>query len=317
MNKLSLKTRSPLFYYLCKAGARCIWALEDLLGCGKFPISFWRKKELIRKFHIWNYNIESFRALYDFTTLKGKSVLELGGSNLPPEMLFQDFAAKQWVSVDFFDWWNGIDPTQNNSKIPDLKIVPLAETRPEHFQEKHLICNGSASEIPEVFGERFDVAVSICAMEHMLDLPLILKNIWKSLKPDGFFYASFAPIWSGPAGSHFWISEAFNFANSPENGVPLYCHLLETPESFREKMADRFDEATLDRLTEEIFHSDKINHLFLKDYIQLMEASPFREFQIWSCAKKIPAETANALRERFPEQKDGFEFSGLTILARK
>ncbi|TSC59871.1 MAG: SAM-dependent methyltransferase [Parcubacteria group bacterium LiPW_15] len=49
---------------------------------------------------------------------------------------------------------------------------------------------------------RFDWIISDAVLEHIKDMDGFLKSSNRHLKDDGWFYASFGPIWYGPGGDH-------------------------------------------------------------------------------------------------------------------
>ncbi len=235
----------------------------------------------MKKYRLFNYNLEVFRNLYQYETLKDKKILEIGGCNLPRELLFNVFQAKQWICVDNFDWWGTGAPMfnwgDNDAQKPAFHM--LEDAKEEHFLNPHLIFNGSACNIPGVFHNRFDAIVSSCAFEHINNLEQVIENIYQCLKPGGFFYSQFGPVWSGVNGSHFWVSEKLNFNTAQDFKIGPYDHLLDTPNSFREKMKNTFSSETLNHLIHAIYHDNHINRLFFDEYDAIMKLSKFKNYR--------------------------------------
>lgn len=299
-------------HLLLKASHKVRLSILDILHCNPFPIPFWTKYYLLKKFSLWNYQIECFRELYNHSTLQNKTVLEIGGCNLPPEILFTQFQAKQWICVDYFDWWNG----HPDGVSQDANISLLNEAAPCELDKKYHIFNGPAEEIPENFKEKFDVVVSICALEHIIRLPEVIEKVYQALRPGGIFYASFAPIWSGPGGSHFWISPSFNYNYSLQHGIPLFAHLLYSPDELREILPKQMSSEIVDRLIHEIYYSEKINRLSYQDYVEILQKSSFHDFTFFPQTASIPAKEKIKLKEKFPN-KENFEYSGSVIIAKR
>lgn len=289
-----------------------------------FPVKIISFYRLAKRFHLFYYNIALFMPLYHFSTLKGKSVLEVGGSNLPRELIFGKFKARQWICLDYLDWWvEGVPDFEDPDGVSIYsqgKIHSLEKATPELLKQDHVVFNGMADELPECFHEKFDMAVSICAMEHIGNLAQSVEKIYQSLKPGGAFYACFAPIWSGPKGNHFWIGDAdstLNFNGIPGNGVPEYAHLLKSEEELRKLLADRYPQETVDEICRQTYHSNFINRLFFEDYERIFRESSFQsvEIQGWlpgSLSSRCKAE----LKKRYPGYEH-FEYSGLVIFAKK
>ncbi|MEI2774065.1 MAG: class I SAM-dependent methyltransferase [Candidatus Competibacter sp.] len=51
--------------------------------------------------------------------------------------------------------------------------------------------------------DKFDLAFSLNALEHIPDPIKAVEEIWRVLRPGGVFYASFDPVWTADSGSHF------------------------------------------------------------------------------------------------------------------
>ena len=310
--------RSPEFRFSPSFLARKLFErvgipLLDCLHLSAFPIPFWRKRALMRQYRLWNYHIEAFRGLYRTSTLRDKAVLEIGGSNLPPELLFQDFQASQWVSVDYLSWRGDEETPRDQYGTP---ILPLDKADAECLKHKHLTLSGSADAIPDCFGGHFDTVVSICAFEHIQNLAGVLERACHALKPGGTFYTHFGPIWSGPGGSHFWISGDFNYNNSLEHGVPYFAHLLQTPEELAASLAGRYDDELLERLKYWIYTSPRINHLFYEDYERLLRETPLVDVRFRSCSRPLNGRVQRALEAKYPGHHH-FRESYVTITAKK
>jgi hypothetical protein len=59
-----------------------------------------RKDYLAAKHCLHPYHFVAIDALMRETDLRGRCVLEIGGSNMPREMITEDFKVDHWVSVD-------------------------------------------------------------------------------------------------------------------------------------------------------------------------------------------------------------------------
>ncbi len=57
--------------------------------------------ELTEKYQLVPYQFDAFKKLNKSCDLCGKSILEIGGSDLPREVIFDDFGCKKWVAVRF------------------------------------------------------------------------------------------------------------------------------------------------------------------------------------------------------------------------
>lgn len=71
----------------------------------------------------------------------------------------------------------------------------------------------------------FDVVVSFNAFEHIPDPSVALYELMRVLRPEGFAYISFDPLWTADTGSHF-------FYRVPEP----WAHLLDDDQTYTAKM---------------------------------------------------------------------------------
>ncbi|MDO4574510.1 MAG: class I SAM-dependent methyltransferase [Planctomycetia bacterium] len=290
----------------------------------RFPVCIFSFLYFAKRYHLFFYNIALFMPLYLFSTLKGKSVLEIGGSNLPEALIFGKFKAKRWICLDYLEWWReGVSSflERKDTVIHSVEnIYSLQDATPELLGKKHAIFNGVAEDLPDCFREKFDMVVSICAMEHINHLPESIDKIYQALKPGGTFYACFAPIWSGALGNHFWIGgqdSKLNFNGIPKNGVPKHAHLRISEEDLRKLLAARYSPETIDEICRQTYHSDFINRLFYEDYVQIFQESSFASVEIRSWwPMYLSLKYREELQKRYPPYKN-FEDNGIIIFARK
>ena len=121
--------------------------------------------------------------------LRGKRVLELGGS-LPAGLVAEGLGAAQWVAIDKPAYWHEferLDP----AAVPQRS---LADASAEDLTGDHQVFGGRAEEMPAAFRERFDVAFSVAAFEHMDRLPLTLDAAYDALVPGGCLFSLFSQI---------------------------------------------------------------------------------------------------------------------------
>ncbi len=73
----------------------------------------------------------------------------------------------------------------------------------------------------------FEVVTSFNAFEHIPDPRRALGEMLRVVRPGGFVYITFDPIWTADSGSHFW----------PMVPEP-WAHLVESDDVFRQRMRD-------------------------------------------------------------------------------
>jgi SAM-dependent methyltransferase len=255
-------------------------------------------------------------------SLQGKTVLEIGGSCFPRELLFDRFDVNQWVSVEKLDWWNRDLPDKNisekNNHITSAKIFPLNSNVAQNLdQYDHLLFDGCAELIPSDLENRFDIALSCCAFEHIADVGLVLSKIFSALNPGGVMYSSFGPIWSGPLGHHFWIDEQLNFTKKFNvSHFPPYAHLLMNESEMRAYLSHYHSQQIVDKICYDVYHWDGINRMFCEDYERLMKLSPFKNYKYFYHLVPLSKSIRKKLEHQYPDYKN-FQFTSMTIIGKK
>jgi SAM-dependent methyltransferase len=214
--------------------------------------------------------------------VKGKTVLEIGGSNFPRELLFDVLRVNKWVCVDYLENWAkdreastmGLNRLLNDSdKTNDFSVFSLDNAENNLNSKDYLKFHGDATCIPENFYEKFDVVVSANAFEHILTLPQVIEKIFCCLVKGGKFYTGFAPIWSCANGHHYAGGKYngaqkgydISFNNIERDGIPPFIHLLKNESETREYFLDKklqFGQEQIDCLCKWSYHTNEINRLF-------------------------------------------------------
>lgn len=104
----------------------------------------------------------------------------------------------------------------------DLSFCDISPVAMEKFKEKYprhggryFLVDGGVAGLPD---ESFDVVASVEVMEHVDDLGAYLQDIYRLLKPGGWF------IWTTPCGNRFSIEHVFSL---------LTGKIARTPEGYR------------------------------------------------------------------------------------
>lgn len=126
----------------------------------------------------------------------------------------------------------------------------------------------------------FDCVFSIATMEHVNGLGLLLDEVNRVLRPKGFFYANFSPIWSCATGHHVYaVSESgakeARFWKAGRNPVPDYAHLYMNDDELRDYLAEGpCSQELIEPIVEWIYHGDSINRYHFEDYVKNFKNSP-------------------------------------------
>ena len=262
-----------------------------------------------------------------YIDFRGKTILEIGGSTLPHNLVFDILGAKKWICVDLFGSNEGSNTHWNQGRLgASEKIYPLnhQDTKKIIRDNDYVVFNGSATEIGQELHDEFDACVSICAFEHIFELQKAVDGIYYSLKNHGILFSEFGPIWSGPVGHHFWIDGyRYNFSRSQECHLPPYAHLLYSASEIDKLLAPYYVTEEEIRIKNEIVkqctkEGTCSNGLFYEDFLQIMKDSPFQNISVIPGFQNTidTAKTYRHLCQRYPNYR-AFEATNITIIAQK
>ena len=233
--------------------------------------------------------------------LAGKRVLEVG---CDPEgqfvsQVFRDYQPAEIVGM------NLIAPDRNLR--PDCRVEP-GDIRETNYQD----------------GE-FDVVISSSAFEHICNFDVALAEMFRILKPGGYLFSHFGPIWSTSYGHHLWLTHEDRLYTYWNVHLPSFCHLLMTPEEVAASIADVHPPEVCRAIAEYVFHAPEQNQLFFEDYERIVSESAFetilfKGYDHPELAQRYNAtvtpDTYRQLRAKYPERTH-FSYDGITLLLTK
>ena len=160
--------------------------------------------------------------------IRGKDILEVGGGL--PYKLVDKAAVKTWLSID-----------------PLNKYL---------IMDRYTRINGIASSL-EVSDNAFDFVFSSNVFEHITNLESSISEMIKVLRPGGYIYAHFGPIWSAPDRHHLenivYKDEVYNFWNRPL--IPPWHHLILSINELNAMLLTKLDRNIVDKLLYAMFKS--------------------------------------------------------------
>lgn len=213
------------------------------------------------------------------SSLAGKAVLEVGGSNIPRAFAFGELKARQWISVD------RVYP-QNRQYWPlqyrHTGVIPLSPDIDYEMLGDHVILDGGIESLPPSFSDKFDAVVSMDAFEHIPKFATMLDRTYMALKPGGVLMSMYSVIWSSHFGHHLWgvtdkQGKTYYIESSP---IPKWGHLLMRPPEMYRYLLDHTDPETADEIVYHVYHSEILNRLFYEDYEAYLGASRFERYSI-------------------------------------
>lgn len=270
--------------------------------------------ELTEKYQLVPYQFDAFKKLNKSCDLCGKSILEIGGSNIPREVIFDDFGCKKWVSVDLIPPFH-YELFTHKKHYECEKILDLKDVKQHMNSDSYVIFNGLAENIPSSFYSQFDIVVSITAFEHILKLPAVLKKCYTALKPNGQLYSYFTPIWSSVIGHHCWVTKDINMFNLDK--IPKFGHLLTRPFEMLEYLLKYYNSDISEEIVHQVYFRDSINRLFYEDYEMLMKVSDFDNYECKPLGTYIFDESLLAKLMQLHPGYSRFDIYGMEIIASK
>ena len=172
----------------------------------------------------------------------------------------------------------------------------------------------------------YDLITSISAFEHIQDFDIALAEMHRVIRPGGYLFAEFAPIWSSVWGHHLWLYHGGSVKNWRNTPLPPYAHLLMTEDELRSWLADRYQDNSLTRkILEFVYYSDEQNRLFFSDYENMIVNSAFEKiffvgFNDLPIRKGCEGGNFEAIMRKlyatYPD-KSGFGYHGISMMLRK
>lgn len=254
-----------------------------------------------------------------YIDFQNKTILEIGGSNLPREFVFGILGAKKWVCVNLLD-----DNTSGGSITPET-IYPLNHPKTKQIIRAHdfVLFKGSVTEIGKELHNEFDACISVCAFEHIFGLQDAVDCVFSSLRSGGILFTQFGPIWSGPVEHHFWVDAQHNFNTYMECHLPPFVHLLYSASEINELLVPYYttkeDILIKDQIVEQCSGDRRrvCNGLFYEDYLNIMKDSQFSNISVtpyWQ--DDVDKQTFDKLRRLYPDYS-AFSVNGIQIVAQK
>jgi ubiquinone/menaquinone biosynthesis C-methylase UbiE len=171
----------------------------------------------------------------------------------------------------------------------------------------------------------FDGIFSIATMEHVNGLGLFLNEVNRVLKPKGFFYAKFGPLWSCAIGHHVYAvsgggDKEVRFWKAGRNPVPDYAHLYMKDDELRRYLDEGpCSKDLINPIIEWIYHGDSINRCHFEEYVNEFKKSSLLIQQLItkSLSDKYPKDK---IKFRLTEKYGGkmnFSNSTITVMLRK
>lgn len=261
-----------------------------------------------------DYHLAILESINQECSLRGKFCLDIGGSNIPAEVM-QLFGVQKFVCLDPVSKWFSTTPANLHSRYLGKKIYRIGDLQTALDREFSFILDEDVESLNQEMSGAFDLAMSISAFEHVTSLTKTLDVIYDLLSPQGVLYSQYEPIFSCAAGHHVWINEDYNFNNMPEIDHIHLLYTREEAELFLNKI-NRFDPYIKKVILEQSYDSKKINRFKLDEHVRAFQNAKFNNFQIsYFYLEPVPEERLEVLYRKHGYMR--FDVRGIKYVARK
>ena len=265
------------------------------------------------KFGIFDYQLETLNGFLRDVDVRGKTMLEVGGSNLPRELVIGRLGADSWHCIDVIPTGHYALRTQAAHYALE-RIKPLRAFHPEHLIERYNIFDGMIQDAGALPAAHFDAVLSIASFEHILNMTDALSSIRRLLKPGGTLFSNFGPIWSCRVGHHIWVDDELNF--TVEDATPPFAHLLYSRDELRTILTERFGVKRAMEAVVQMFDRDFINRFFYEDYESFVDKAGFSEVETSSSYEEDVDPALRARLEALYPGRGHFGTYNIKILCR-
>jgi SAM-dependent methyltransferase len=150
----------------------------------------------------------------------------------------------------------------------------------------------------------FDFIYSLCSLEHIKNPSLCIDQIIKNLKPDGFCYLYFGPIWSSSKGHH--VHDDKHMVGKWENDVKIkksrylndgsfindWSHLYLTKQEMWLKLKNKIrSKKLIEMIIWYIYDTKDINRFFMDQYLEMFNNKPIKIHKIKKHINDVPSQT--------------------------
>ncbi len=252
---------------------------------------------------LFDYQKDLLDRLPIYIDVQNKIILEIGAENANTLYELEKQGMQYGIGINNWLWEHKAD---NVSKVTD-RIV---------------LAHGDINALP-IEDESFDLIISIASFEHILNLENALQEMYRLLKPGGFIFTIFAPIWSNPeVGHHLWFENQNNWYRFNEEETYRHLvkpgeHLLYEKEEMRVHLKQRCDDKLAEQLLYELYERDIINRYTYADYRRFVVETGFNIIRLrksWEIP--VAQDTLQKLQQKYGYQID-FNCAGLELMLQK
>jgi len=130
-------------------------------------------KKIFRKKYVNSsfsqYHLDILESLYEKYGLKNKRIIDVGGSNIPIDVM-KSFEVTKFVCLDPISKW-GYAKIKNKCFLKN--VYKLSDFEEAFNAEYSFILDENIEKVGNILNNEFDIAISISAFEHVTSLKII------------------------------------------------------------------------------------------------------------------------------------------------
>ena len=175
----------------------------------------------------------------------------------------------------------------------------------------------------------FDVVISLNVLEHAANPAQYLTECYRVIRPGGFAYFSWHPIWSGAVGHHVHMDmisrSAHRLGIKPPTKysldgkiIPLWGHLLLTSEEMLSLLIEdkKYHPLLAEWIVDYIYQNKDLNRWFWQDFLSAFRQLSWELIEVNPHKQNIPQKILEQLQQKYEEIND-FHISSATIIVHK
>ena len=222
-------------------------------------------------------------------SMKDKDILEVGG-RLPKDLALST-GCKSWLATD-------------------IKESTVHEG-PRYFTGCEDATNLSFE------ANSFDIVFSIAALEHIPSPADCLREVCRVLRPGGYFFSTFGPIWSGPIGNHTKVIHDGKVMNYRQGVMEPWEHLIYPRDELLARRTARHGAEIAEKAIASSWNV-RMNHVMCDQHLAAIQASGMYVNYLVkrTCGTIASDEQLAELRRLHPTNTD-FDTNGIRFLLQK
>lgn len=239
------------------------------------------------------------RRVASFLPLQGRDVLVAGCGTARDLESWVKFKPRYIHGIDWFSY----ERAWTMWHLRFSEISPSVEVKFSQADLEHM------SEFPDA---SFDVVSSDAVFEHLKNLPEVLKEFHRILRPGGLIYATFGPLWYGWGGDHV----------SGYDGVATgYNHLLMKGKEYQTYLDGMGEHSHSEHDGRTWIEHDLFSRLTPRQYLHCLEAAGFNRLFVSAIIDPLAVECLKHphFDKTLVEKIDNLDLlvSGMTIIYRR